>query len=89
MWITKPIIAFVSGAVFVISVLLTAIGTAVLLAVDVPDFAILSDVEILTIISITTIILLSSASIFTFQRFAVIQDLRLQIGRSEKLTAEN
>ena len=79
MWITKPIIAFVSGAVFVISVLFMAIGTALLLAIDIPEIAILSDAEIIIIIVITTFILLSSAFIFTFQRSAVIQDLKMKL----------
>lgn len=85
MWITKPIIAFVSGAIFVISVLLTAIGTAVLLAVDIPEIAILSDGEIITIIVVTTVILLFSASLFTFQRFAVIQDLKIKLDNRRNL----
>jgi len=49
MWITKPIIAFISGAVLVISVLVTAIGTAVLFAVDIPEFVILTDAEMIAI----------------------------------------
>ena len=52
MWIIKPLIAIVSGAVFVISVLLTAIGIAVLLAVDIPKITILSDAKIINIIVI-------------------------------------
>jgi low affinity Fe/Cu permease len=79
MWITKPIIAFVSGAIFVIAWLLTAIAIAVLLAIDIPDIAILSDAEIIFIIVITTIIVFFSASFYTFQRYAVIQDLKMKL----------
>ncbi|MCD4751566.1 MAG: hypothetical protein K8R40_00660 [Anaerolineaceae bacterium] len=79
MWITKPIIAFISGAIFVISVLLTAIGTAVLLAIDIPQIAIFSDGEIIKIIIVTTVILLFSACVFTFQRFAQVQDLKIKL----------
>lgn len=85
MWITKPIIAIVSGAIFVISVLLTAIGTAVLLTVDIPEIAVLSDVEIITIIKIATVFLLFSASLFTFQQFAVIQDLKIKLDNRRNL----
>lgn len=79
MWITKPFIAIVSGAVFVISVFLTAIGMAILLISDIPGIANLSDAEIKWTIVITVIFMLSSASLFTFQRFAMIQYLKMKL----------
>jgi hypothetical protein len=85
MWITKPIVAFVSGIVFVISVLVTALGTAILLAVDIPSVLGLSPAEVNTIIVISVFVLFLSAGIYTFQRYSVIQDLRIRLDERRDL----
>lgn len=79
MWITRPIVAFLSGGVFVLSVLLTTIGTAILLGVDIPALSLLTQAEVKIVVTTATVLLLFSASLYTFQRFSVIQDLRRKL----------
>lgn len=85
MWVTKPIVAFVAGGVFVASVFLTATGTAILLGVDIPALSGLTQGKLITVIGVTTGLTLLSASLYTFQRYAVIQDLRIKLDKRRDL----
>ena len=85
MWITKPLVAFLTGALFVVSVLITAMGTAVLLALDIPSLPALSQGEALPVIGIATIFLLASACIYTLRQFSLTRTLRLKLDERRDL----
>lgn len=85
MWITKPISAIVSAVVFLITLFLTAVGTAVLLGIDIPTISSLSSKEIAIVITITTFFMFSSACFYAFQRSLVIQDLKRRLDKKRDL----